>query len=273
MTNKEIETLIKNGRDFMKGMQELDGYQSDQELKKVQPPLCKSPINENRIALPIDFESLNINNDFLQIINTRESHRVYTQENITLKELSYLLWCTQGVKSIRGKSYATLRTVPCGGARHEFETYMAIQFVDGLKPGYYHYLPLTHELECLAEEKDDITSFIGDSLQGQIWANKASVVFYYSMVAYRAEWRYGIYTHRVALIDSGYISENLYLACTSIGLGGCAIGAVSTELCDKKFGLDGEEEFVILAHPVGTISIDDKQKELDFYAFVNQQGL
>ena len=93
------------------------------------------------------------------------------------------------------------------------------------------------------------------------------------MIPRRAEWRYGIYAHRIALIDAGYISENLYLACTAAGLGGCAIGSLDEPLCNQAFGLDGEEEFIILAHSVGTIRPQDAQQEADFYAFVREQNL
>lgn len=273
MTEKEIQERIQHGRNFMHNWEERPkDYATDQQLKKPQPPLTKAKMSDVQISLPTNFEDLPIKNNFLEIINTRKSHRVYTQETMSLLQLSYLLWCTQGVKEIRGKSYATLRTVPCGGGRHEFEAYMAIQNVEGLKDGYYHYLPMTHEIELLSE-CNNMTQFISDSLCGQAWACKANVVFYYSMVAYRAEWRYGIFTHRVALIDSGYISENLYLACTSIGIGSCAIGAIADTICNSAFNLDGNEEFIILAHPVGMISEKDAQAELDFYAFVKEQGL
>lgn len=272
MDEKEIQERIKAGRRFMHMWEEEPDYQTDQQQKKQQPPLTKAAVSDVRIDLPINYDDLQMDRDFLHVINSRVSSRVYTEENMSLLTLSCLLWCTQGVKEIRGKSYATLRTVPCGGARHQFETYMAIQHVEGLKPGFYHYLPMTHQLELL-EEKEDMAQMITDSLCGQAWGAKASVVFYYSCVPYRAEWRYGIFAHRVALIDSGYISENLYLTATALGLGSCAIGAVNESICDPAFGLDGEEEFIFLAHPVGTIKAEDKQKELDFYAFVKEQGL
>ena len=47
---------------------------------------------------------------------------------------------------------------------------------------------------------------------------------------------------RMVMCDAGHITENLYLACTSIGLGGCAIGAVNGKVSDEAFGLDGEEK-------------------------------
>ena len=273
---EKVEKKIRDGRDFVARWEyddaEFEGYETDQELKKKQPPLAKAPMTDCVMDLPKDFSCLSIDNDFLHIINSRESHRVYTGETMTLEELSYLLWCTQGVKEIRGKSYATLRTVPCGGARHEFECYFAVRNVDGLEPGLYHYLPMHHQIEYLGTV-EDLDVWIKESLCGQAWAATANVVFYYSAVFYRAEWRYGISTHRVLLIDAGHITENMYLAATSIGLGGCAIGAVEGKCVDDAFGLDGVEEASFLAMPVGKVSVKDKASEKAFYAFVEEQGL
>ena len=249
-----------------------EGYQTDQQLKNPQPPLAKAPMTDNILDLPKDFRELDIENDFLHIINTRKSHRVYTDQPISLTALSYLLWCTQGVKSIRGKSYATLRTVPGGGARHPFECYMAVRKAEGLQNGLYHYLPMTHQIEYLGV-LENLEGMIGKTLQDQRWAEKASVVFYYSCVFYRAEWRYGVQAHPTVLIDSGHVTENLYLAATSIGLGGCAIASVDGPLANRVFGLDGEEETIFYAMPIGTVDPDNQEAEDAFYAFVRQEGL
>ena len=121
-------------------------------------------------------------------------------------------------------------------------------------------------------EVENIQEVMNQTVCGQSWAMKASVIFFYSMVAYRAEWRYGIYAHRVALIDLGHIGENLYLASTSLGLGTCGIGAFEQDICDPLFMLDGKEEFTVYSQPVGTIEQDD-QAEKAFYAFVEKEGL
>lgn len=276
VNKEEIEKRIRLGRDFITDIptEDEEDYVTDQYLHLPQPPLVKAPMREESLVLPRDFNSLAIDGDFLHIVNSRSSHRVYTEEGISLEALSYLLWCTQGIKGLRGKSYATLRTVPCGGARHEFETYMIVRNVSGLEPGLYHYLPMTHSVECLTVADDaKLKEEISVSLCEQKWASKADVVFYYSAVHYRVEWRYGIHAHRVMLIDAGHITENLYLACTSIGLGGCAVGALETPYSNDLFGLDGEEETIFYAMPVGTIKMEDEQKEKDFYAFVREEGL
>lgn len=272
------QQIIDKNRDFMKGYRKddpyLDDFVSDQQQRLPQPPLVKAPMRteSDRISLPLVFSGLSLKNDLLALIRDRKSERVYTGQTISLTQLSFLLWATQGVKELRGKSYATLRTVPSGGARHPFETYLAVRLVDGLKPGIYHYLPMEHALEFLSAP-DDLDTLIGDSLSEQKWAAKASVVFYWTMVAYRAEWRYGIYAHRVALIDAGHLGQNLYLAAEGVGLGCCGIAAFDHEICCRMFEIDGKDEYAVYTMPVGTVSAENKEAEQEFYRFVKEQNL
>ncbi len=268
--------IIQEARDFMKHSfkPELEGFESDQDLKKPQPPLQKARMRpkEQAILLPRDFEALELQDNLLELLLRRKSARVYTGEALSLLQLSFLLWATQGVKDIRGKKYATLRTVPSGGARHGFETYLLVQNVQGLQPGKYHYLAVEHQLEFLGRV-EDASQTISASLEGQSWAAKASVVFYWSFVPYRCEWRYGVFAHRVALIDAGHVGQNLYLACAALGLGTCAIAAFDGPNCDAIFDLDGDEEFMAYTAPVGTISAMDQTAEKAFYQFVEDEGL
>ena len=281
MEEKQVREQIEKGRAFLKSQDTAEreknggGYKTDQELKKPQPPLVKAPMTDHRVGLPRPFEPLGRQDNLLELLKKRKSSRVYTQENMSLLQLSFLLWAAQGIKSIRGRSYATIRTAPCGGARHPFETYLLVRQVEGLLPGVYHYLPMTHQLELLEEleDREAMTQLVDLSLCGQAWAAKANVVFYWSFVPYRSEWRYGIYAHRMVLADLGHVGENLYLACTALGLGTCGIGAYDQALCDKTFRLDGEEEFVVYAETVGPVKPQDEQAEQAFYSFVKEQGL
>lgn len=274
MTQEEIKRRIRNGRDFLKfyAEDEFGDFVSDQDQKLPQPPLTKAPMGGEIIPLPRDFDQLDIDRNLVEVLGRRKSSRVYSGEALSLLQLSFLLWATQGVKEVRGKAYATIRTVPSGGARHGFETYLLVNQVEGLAPGRYHYLPMEHALEYLGQVEDPEKA-IDDTLCQQKWAERSSVIFYWSLVTYRCEWRYGIYAHRIALIDAGHVGQNLYLACTALGLGTCAIGAFDNTTCDRLFGLDGEEEFTVYTAPVGTISQADREKEREFYRFVDEQGL
>jgi SagB-type dehydrogenase family enzyme len=275
MLNPEIQKkLIAEGRKLMKSFSTspYEDFVSDQQLRLPQPPLLKAPMTGQVVPLPRNFEDLDLQQDFVALLTERKSSRVYTQQSISLLQLSFMLWASQGIKDIRGRSYATLRTVPSGGARHGFETYLLVQHVEGLQPGAYHYLPVQHQIEFL-HKVEEMPAAISLSLEGQGWASKASVVFYWSFLPYRCEWRYGIWAHRVALIDAGHVGQNLYLACAALGLGTCAIAAFDLAVCDSLFGLDGEEEFTVYASPVGTISPEDQKSEKAFYQFVEDEGL
>ena len=153
MLEKELRReLIQKGRAFTRGFRNDDPYmkqsESDQDMKLPQPPLVKAALTpvEEHIPLEKDFSKLTLKNNLVDLFRDRKSSRIYTQESISLEELSFMLWATQGIKALRGKSYATLRTVPCGGARHQFETYLIVRNVEGLQPGAYHYLPMGHKL-------------------------------------------------------------------------------------------------------------------------------
>ena len=275
MLDPEVQKkLIAEGRDFMKSDHNnaYDAFETDQDLKLPQPPLVKAPMRDQALELPRNFEDLDLQQDIIKLLTDRKSSRVYTEQPISLLQLSFLLWATQGIKDIRGKSYATLRTVPSGGARHGFETYLLVQHVEGLQPGAYHYLPITHQLEFL-HPVENLRETISTSLEEQSWASKASAIFYWSFVPYRCEWRYGIWAHRPALMDAGHVGQNLYLACTALGLGTCAIAAFDMKVCDALFALDGEEEFTVYAAPVGTISVENQKSEKAFYQFVEDEGL
>lgn len=274
ITVEEANRLIAEGREFMKGFTAENAwkeeYKSDQDLKKPQPPLVKAAMSDAApIRLPRNFEALGLKNDLVALLRDRKSSRVYTMEKMTLLQLSFLLWATQGVKSVRGKNYATLRTVPCGGARHEYETYLLVMNVEGLAPGAYHYLPMEHSIELL-HGVEDFRGTVDKTLVGQVWAAKANVIFYWAMNAYRAEWRYTIQAHRPALIDVGHIGQNLYIGCTAMGLGVCGLAAFSHEACNELFGLDGQEEFVAYTAPVGTVSADNYKEEQAFYSFLDE---
>lgn len=272
MNEEEKRQRIQAGRDFIRPTAAEEDEKTDQELKKKQPPLVKAPMRQERMILARDFSALERDNDFLHIINTRRSHRIYAGKPMNILQLSYLLWCAQGIEGIRGKSYATLRTVPCGGARHEFECYMILRNVKGLKDGCWHYLPWYHAAEFL-HGSEHLKEDTDQAVLGQVWADKANVLFVFSYVCCRAEWRYGTQAARMVMNDMGHVSENLYLAGTSLGLGVCGIGAIDGPYCDRLFELDGKEEFSLYAVSVGTIDAKDLDREEDIYAFVREQGL
>lgn len=248
--DEQLKQQIEWNRQFMKSGFGKDEYESDQQKKLPQPPLSNPARGMDVIPLTKEFGGLLKEADYLALLHARKSVRVYKQEPVTLEQLAFLLWSTQGVTGIRGSNYAAIRPVPSAGARHPFETYLAVFQVEGLEKGIYHYLPLEHSLEFVAAV-EDLEEQVTVGLCGQGWAVKGAVTFFYTAVAYRSEWRYSIASHRVMLLDAGHVMQNLYLSAHALGLGTCAIAAFQQEAVDRLLQLDGDEEFVVYAAPVG----------------------
>jgi len=228
---------------------------TDQRLGLPQPPLQKAYAPDALlIDLPSPREVALGPTDLFELIERRQSRREYSDKPITLQELSFLLWATQGVKRIVRDGFATLRTVPSGGSRHAFETYLAVNRVVGLEPGIYRYLALEHKLIHVSSPPD-LPAKVGKACFGQDFAGTAAAVFFWSCIPYRCEWRYAVAAHKTLAQDSGHVCQNLYIACEALGLGTVAIGSYHQETADALCGLDGTDEFVIYAAPVGRVGV------------------
>jgi len=187
----------------------------------------------------------------VEAIRRRRSRRRFTGAPLTLAELSFLLWATQGVSKTFPENSASLRTVPSGGARHPFETYLFVNRVEGLESGLYRYLPLEHKL-YLVDRRAGLVDEVNGATYGQ-YVQDSAVVFIWAVLPYRTEWRYTFLAPKIIAQDSGHMCQNLYLASEAIGAGTCAIGAYDQVKMDAVLGVDGEDEFTVYVAPVGKV--------------------
>lgn len=248
-------TRYEQQRNFLKSnFDEFKNIKTDKMNGMPQPPIVKSyDLSSNVINLPKVNEQIMKNSNIYKCIKERRSTRFYDNRLMSLDELSYLLWATQGITEINSAGL-TLRTVPCSGATHSFETYLFIMGVEGVQKGVYRYLPVEHKLLFMFElnEMDNkIDEITLDQPFVPNFAKKAAIVFAWSTIPYRSEWKFDITSHKKILIDIGHVCQNLYLASESVGAGACAIGIYDQKMIDKLLGLDGNEEFVIYLAAVG----------------------
>lgn len=223
---------------------------SDQ-MKGVPQPALELSYSDDMEIIPLpEWREIQISSENVEsMINTRQSIRNYHQASISMSELSYLLWCTQGVKELIS-DVATRRTVPSAGARHALETTLLVNRVKGFVPGLYRYLSMEHQIGVL--KKDNmIVNEIVKACFGQDFIKHSSVTFIWSTVIYRMKWRYGERAYRYIFLDAGHVAQNLYLSAESIGCGVCAIAAFSDDDMNRILGLDGKEHFVIYMATVG----------------------
>ncbi|MCX7046914.1 MAG: SagB/ThcOx family dehydrogenase [Candidatus Sumerlaeota bacterium] len=241
------------GRYFLKDSirLETDFSQTGQQLGAPPPPLEKpAPRNSRRVKLPKPAEWKGIQPlDLTEAMAHRQSRRDFSPDSLTLDELAFLLWATQGVRS-RLNARAALRVVPSAGARHAFETYLCLMRVEGIEPGFYRYLPLEHELVFEFVE-ENAAHKIAVAALGQEFVGQAAAVFIWTAIPARMEWRYGTASYKVIAVDAGHVCQNLYLACEAIDAGTCAVAAYDQEAMDRLLRVDGKDEFVIYLAPVG----------------------
>ncbi len=245
---------IEKHREFMKScFGAMRGVQSDQSRGLPPPPLQLAPDEgAELIDLPAPDAAVLQVRDLFTCIRNRRSRRDYCDANLTMAELSFLLWATQGVERVLDGGHCTLRTVPSAGARHPFETYLFVHRVADVAPGVYRYLPLSHQLTLRFRDGRAMQG-IAEAACRQDFLADAAVVFVWACVPYRGEWRYPLAAHKAMLLDAGHVCQNLYLACEAIGAGTCAVAAYDQEAVDRLLRLDGKDEFVIYMAPVAKV--------------------
>lgn len=261
-TTKANRKLLKSDR--WKEWRELE---TDQK-RGVPPPPPEKPYPLDAILIDlIAPEDLTVGQmPLIEAIRQRRSRREYTAEPLTLEELSFLLWATQGVNPdatrafqhwligkgsvAAAKTTFSLRTVPSAGSRHPFETYIVVNRVSELEPGLYRYLPMEHRLLFVNAGAELTEKFAAAFMK---WVHNSAAVFIWTTIPYRMEWRYSIVSHKMIAQESGHVCQNLYLACEGIGAGACAI-TYDQETVDAILGVDGKDEFTIYVAPVGKVA-------------------
>jgi SagB-type dehydrogenase family enzyme len=221
------------------------------QMKGLNPPSIELPPEPTKkiIDLPEPHEAHLSSLSVIEAIEKRRSIRSYKQKTLTLEELSYLLWATQGVKKGYSGS-ATLRNVPSAGARHALETYLLVNNVQGLKTGLYRFLATGHKLQELKYSPNMLDKIVVACL-GQKFIKASAVTFFWVAVPERMTWRYSDRGYRYLFLDVGHVCQNLYLSGESLECGTCAIAAFLDDDLNAILGLDGKNQFVIYLATIG----------------------
>mgnify|MGYP001374679398 CR=1 FL=1 len=172
----------------------------------------------------------------LQAVQHRKSDRIFAGENLSLRQLSEILWMANGINRSNGK-----RTVPSAMALYPLQTYAV------LTNGIYLYNPQKHILEPVVA--GDFRNLCG--LQNFVQQAPLNLVFIADYNKYdgprKVDENRRLY---LAALDAGHCTQNVYLYCASEGLK-CVVraGAKEEELL-KLLKLDAKYQFVV-AQTVG----------------------
>jgi SagB-type dehydrogenase family enzyme len=238
------------GKEFMEKTKYENLEKSDQVKKLPQPPLELEVAEGKPVHDLPDPSGVTVKKmDLSDAINNRVSVRAYSDESLSLDELSYVLWSTQGVKAV-SKRPATQRTVPSAGARHCFETYVLVNKVEGLEPGLYRFLAINHKLQEV-EMSADIAERVTAGCFGQRFVLNSAITLILTAIRYRMMWRYTERGYRYMHLDAGHVMQNLYLCAEAIDSGVCAIAAFYDDQINEVLGVDGEDQFTVYVGTLG----------------------
>jgi len=173
-----------------------------------------------------------------EVLASRRSLRKFSDEELTLQEVSQLLWAAQGI-TLESKGF---RTAPSAGALYPLEVYL----LDS--SAVYHYLPEKHALERILNL--DLRQEMMSAALGQWAVGDAPVVFVITGVVQRTAAKYGKRAERYVYIEAGHSAQNLLLQATALGLGGVPIGAFYDDEVAEVLDLPGGELSIYII-PVG----------------------
>ncbi|MBS1196433.1 MAG: biosynthesis dehydrogenase protein [Proteobacteria bacterium] len=226
-------------------------------------PASKPPMSATRIALPRpDLEALARSDPpFSAVSESRASLRPDRRLPLTLDQLAEFLYRSLRMRKLlpaqpeKGHHYeASFRPCCSGGAIHPLEAYLAVQQVEGLAPGFYHYDARDHVLEHLSGLTPPVQRLLADTSAAMNLAGPADVSLTLAARVPRVTWKYQSFAYALILKDVGALYQQMNLVATAQGLAACAIGTGNFEAFAQASGLDPCEEtavgeFVLCGRP------------------------
>jgi len=174
----------------------------------------------------------------MQALNERQSVRSFTSENLSLQQLSDLLWAANGINRPDEKK----RTAPTSMNLQEIDVYVSLQ------SGVYLYDETAHILKFIKNK--DIRSITGT----QSFVGDAAVNLIYVADMGKAGKAEGATITDSDLLapyaDAGFVAQNVYLYCASENLGTVVRGLVPRDILAAELGLRSNQR-IILAQTVG----------------------
>ncbi len=178
-----------------------------------------------------------------EALSKRRSIRAYSGDNLTIEEVSQLLWAAQGITSPWGG-----RTAPSAGALYPLELYLVVGDVEGIDKGVYRYIPEEHELEKVKD--GDIRAELAEAAVGQECVKYAAIDIVFTAVYERTTVKYGERGIRYVHMEAGHAAQNVYLQAVSLDLGTVVIGAFINDKVKKIVNAE-EQENPLYIMPVG----------------------
>lgn len=211
---------------------EIQEMQKEQELGIT----CSGYPGQSRIALP---EPSHQGTTLEDALGERRSVRTYEEGELTLTEVSMLLWAGDGITSEEG-----FRTAPSAGGLYPIDIYMIPGRVENASCGIYRYLPGQHELMLVREGNFTQGIYEASYLQGHI--RNAAAIFMLVATPSRTTGKYGDVGEEYVLIEAGHIAQNMLLEAVSLNLSAVPVGGFGRDKVGNVLQLNESENAIYM---------------------------
>jgi len=173
---------------------------------------------------------------------------------ITVAELWKLCFVATGLReTVSSESGRRLqRHAPNSGGLGSVEAFPIVMSVEGLPEGIYHFDSVSHEFVEI--ETGDFRRWLNEDVVFQEEFSRASVAIVLVGSFENLREKYGLRGYRLALIDVGHVSENIYLVSTALGLSVCATTGFVDDEVDEALRIDGVDRASLVLIMVGRAS-------------------
>lgn len=235
------ETLFIVGKQARRFMKKRKAW-------KTSPALYQSNRGKKITRLP----RTDVEREPFATMRRRRSRRNFRQEPLALEALADCLFAGNGIVEFFNddEDYGRLpiTMTPSGGARNPFELYVYARNVTGLRPGFYHYAALTHDLGLVRAGEVRVPEMLG----GQKWPTKAAAIVFLVAHFPRTMWKYHLpMAYRIVAMEGGFICQNIALAATAHGLSAVPSGALKESLIEEYLGTPSLEAAVMFSMSLG----------------------
>lgn len=160
-----------------------------------------------------------------EAMQKRRSIRNYSSKEISIEDISQLLWACQGITD----SAKGLRASPSAGALYPLEIYLV------KRNGVYHYAPEGHRLEAVSNK--DVKHALAEAAYGQRFVEEADISIVICAAYERVMSKYGERGIRYTDMEAGHAAQNVFLQAVALGLDSAPVGAFGDAAVLRVLGL------------------------------------
>lgn len=191
---------------------------------------CMLSCAQETITLPAPSNGSEYDMSLMQALQQRRSERSYADTELSSQQLSTILWAACGISDEKtGKI-----TAPSAMNKQDITIYVC------RKDGAWQY----------DNKSNSLTKVSGKDLRGAVASRQAfAATAPVSIVIVSDQSKYGAKALEFGAMSAGYVSQNIYLACTAMGLYTVARATMDVDVLRQELGLK-DTDLPLLNHPI-----------------------